>query len=83
MKVTSTEFQQNIRRYLDLALREPITITKHGRDHAVLLSADFLKIVLADRLARRVEDLDDGTINTIAEAEVPREQPHLDTLTND
>jgi hypothetical protein len=30
MKVTSTEFQQNVGRYQDAALRAPVTITKNG-----------------------------------------------------
>lgn len=71
MKVTSTEFQQNVGRFQDVALRDPVTITKNGRDHSVLVSADFFKAVLAGRLARRVEVLHDETIRAIAQAEVP------------
>jgi prevent-host-death family protein len=39
MKVTSTEFQQNVGRYQDAALTEPVIITKNGRDKNVLISA--------------------------------------------
>ena len=31
MKVTSTEFQQNVGRYQDAALQSPVAITKNGR----------------------------------------------------
>ena len=82
MKVTSTEFQQNIGRYQDAAMREPVTITKNGRDHMVLVAADFFNAVLNGRVARRVEDLDDETIKAIASAEVPAKFAHLDKLTN-
>ena len=82
MKVSSTEFQQNIGRYQDAAMKEPVTITKNGRDHTVLVSADFFNAVLNGRIARRVEDLDDETIKAIASAEVPAKYSHLDKLTN-
>ena len=78
MKITSTEFQQNIGRYQDLALREPVTITKNGRDHAVLVSADFFNAALHGPVARKVEDLDEATIKAIANSEVPAEFSHLD-----
>ncbi len=71
MKVTSTEFQQNIGRYQDAAMRAPVTITKNGRDHTVLVAADFFATLMKGRIARRVEDLDDVTAKAIAEAEVP------------
>jgi prevent-host-death family protein len=78
MKVSSTEFQQNVGRYQDVAMKEPVTITKNGRNHTVLVSADFFETVLKGRAARRVEDLDEATIKAIAEAEVPPGHAHLD-----
>lgn len=78
MKVSSTEFQQNVGRYQDAAMREPVTITKNGRDHTVLVSADFFEAVIKGRVARRIEDLDEATIKAIAEAEVPAQYAHLD-----
>ena len=82
MKISSTEFQQNVGRYQDAALKEPVTITKNGRDHTVLVSADFFNAVLKGRVARRVEDLDEETIKAIASAEVPARYKHLDELNN-
>ncbi len=82
MKISSTEFQQNVGRYQDAAMKEPVTITKNGRDHTVLVSADFFNAVLNGRIARRIEDLDEATIKAIASAEVPANYSHLDKLTN-
>lgn len=53
MKVSSTEFQQNVGRYQDVAMREPVTITKNGRNHTVLVSADFFETVMKGRVASR------------------------------
>ncbi len=65
-------------RYQDAALRAPVTITKNGRDHTVLVSAHLFEASLKGRIARRIEDLDDETIAAIAKAEVPAEYTHLD-----
>jgi prevent-host-death family protein len=78
MKISSTEFQQNVGRYQDMAMREPVTITKNGRNHTVLVSADFFEAVMKGRLAGRVEDLDEATVKAIAAAEVPAQYAHLD-----
>jgi prevent-host-death family protein len=78
MKISSTEFQQNVGRYQDMAMREPVTITKNGRNHTVLVSADFFETLTRGRVVRRVEDLDEATIKAIAEAQVPAEYAHLD-----
>lgn len=78
MKVTATEFQQNVGRYQDAAQREPVTITKNGRAHAVLVSAEFFDLATKGRVVRRVEDLDEATLKAISEAEVPPAYAYLD-----
>ncbi len=83
MKITSTEFQQNVGRYQDAAQRAPVAITKNGRTHTVLMSAAFFEIVTKGRIARAVADLDDETLAAIARSEVPPEHAHLDDLVKD
>jgi len=83
MKVTSTEFQQNVGRYQDAALSEPVAITKNGRPHTVLMSAVFFEMVMKGRVARRVEELDDDTIKEIGRSSVSSEYAHLDNLIKD
>ena len=36
-KIASTEFVRTLGLYQDRAQREPVIITKHGREHAVLI----------------------------------------------
>lgn len=38
--ITAAELQNHFGRYRDLALREPVSVTHHGRESIVLLSAD-------------------------------------------
>jgi prevent-host-death family protein len=83
MKVTSTEFQQNVGRYQDAAQREPVAVTKNGRAHTVLVSAAFFELLTNGRVARTVEDLDDDTLRAIANSSVPDEFAHLDEILKD
>ena len=80
MRVSSTEFQQHVGRYQDLAQREPVTVTKNGRDHTVLLSAHLFETILKGRVVRRTDELDEETLGAIASAEVPAEHAHLDDI---
>ena len=80
MKITSTEFQQNVGRYQDAALMEPVIITKNGRDKNVLISAEAFETLVRGRVARRIEDLDDETLKALAAAEVPAHYAYLDKI---
>lgn len=82
MKITATEFQQNVGLYQDEAMKAPVTITKNGRERMVLMSMDLFNALLKGRVVRRIEDLDDATIEAIARAEVPAQFDHLDKLTS-
>jgi hypothetical protein len=83
MKVTSTDFQQNVGRYQDAAQHSPVAITKNGRTHTVLVSAVFFEMVMKGRVARPVEDLDDDTLQAIASSEVSPEHAALDDIVKD
>lgn len=73
-KATAAEFAKNFGQYADKALVEPVTITKHGRDHLVLLSADeYARLMRRDRQVYRVEDLPDDLVQAIREVEPPAE----------
>jgi prevent-host-death family protein len=83
MKVTSTEFQQNVGRYQDAAQLEPVAITKNGRTHTVLISAALFEVMARGRIARPVEALDDETLQAISRSAVPAEHAALDALIKD
>jgi prevent-host-death family protein len=83
MRVSSTDFQQNVGRYQDAALQGPVEITKNGRNHTVLVSAAFFELVTKGRIARKVEELDDETVKAISRSSVSSEYAHLDKLITD
>jgi prevent-host-death family protein len=79
IKVSAAEFQRNIGRYQDLALTEPVAVTRNGRERLVLLSAEeYERLCHRDRRVVRAGELTDEEVALIAEAEVPAEHAHLD-----
>jgi len=83
LKVSSTEFQQNVGRYQDIAQRAPIAITKNGRAHTVMLSAALFEVIIKGRVARKIEEADDETLDEISRAKVSPEHDGLDNLLKD
>ena len=84
MKVTTADFIKNYGTLADKALTEPVTITKDGRDHLVMLSADeYERLRRRDRRAVRLEDFSQEEMALIASAEVPAGQAHLDAELKD
>ncbi len=83
MEVSSTEFQRDVGRYQDAALRAPVVITRQDRPHTVLMSAALFAVLTKGRVARRVEDLDDDTLQAIAGSSVDPGYAVLDDLIQD
>jgi prevent-host-death family protein len=74
VRVTSAEFQKNIGRYQDLALTQPVTVTRNGRDRTVVLSADeYARLKRRDRQVLSLAEFSDADIEAIARAEAPAE----------
>lgn len=79
VSVTSAEFQKNFGRYREAAIREAVTITNHGRDSLVLLSADeYRRLKKRDREVLHVATLSDEDIEAIRTAEIPAETAAFD-----
>ncbi len=66
-KVSAADFQRNIGHYQDLALREPVAVTRNGRESCVLISTEeYHRLKRRDREVLAIEDF------TEAEAEAVR-----------
>jgi prevent-host-death family protein len=73
-KVSSAEVSKNFGQYADKALVSPVTITKHGREHLVLLSADeYARLKRRDRQVYRAKDVPDDILRAIEVTEPPPE----------
>ena len=79
MRISTADFIKNYSALADRALAEPVTITKHGRDRLVVVSAtEYERLKKRDRQVFQSADLPDSVLELIAQAEVPAEFAHLD-----
>lgn len=79
VSISSAEFQRAFGRYREAALKAPVTITNHGRDSLVLMAADeYQRLKARDRVAVRIEDLDEETFRAITEQELPADLARFD-----
>jgi prevent-host-death family protein len=77
LKVSAAEFQRNIGRYQDLALREPVAVTRNGRESCVLLSTEeYRRLKRRDREALGIEDFTEA--DAVRRAEAPAESATFD-----
>ncbi len=83
LSVTSAEFQKGFGRFREAALREPVTITNHGRDSLVLMSADeYRRLKRRERRVMGLDDFSDADIAAIAASEAPAEAAAFDDERN-
>ncbi len=78
-RVTSAEIVRNFGELSDEALKEPITITKNGRDRLVLLAAEeYARLRRRDRQAIAIEDLPDDLVEVLEGTRMDRRHAQLD-----
>jgi len=78
-RVTASEFQSAFGLLSDKARREPVVITKHGRDSLVVMPVDeWERLKRRDRRVGLTAELSDEWVEAIRQAEVPPEFAHLD-----
>lgn len=79
VKVSSAEFQKNFGRYQDMALTQPVTVTRNGRDRTVILSAEeYQRLKRRDRRVMGLGDFTQQDIAAIERAEPPVESARFD-----
>ena len=84
MRVSSAEFLKKYGSLTDQAIKEPVTITRNGRDRLVLLAVEeYERLKRRDRQAVALEDFTQDEIEAIAKAEVPAGHDHLDAELED
>jgi prevent-host-death family protein len=72
MRVTSVELHQKLGLMIDKARAAPVVVTKHDRDHVVIVSAErFAQMESALRRARRTGSLSAAERKAAAAAKVP------------
>jgi prevent-host-death family protein len=74
IRVSSAEFQRNIGRYQDLAMTQPVVVTRNGRERTVTVSVEeYQRLKRRDRRVLRLEDFTEEMIEEIEKAEPSEE----------
>jgi prevent-host-death family protein len=80
IRVTENEFQQAVSTLTEKALHEPVTVTREGRDHVVVLSADeYARLKRRDRRVGLAAELPEEWVDAVRNAKVPDEFAHLNS----
>lgn len=87
IEVPATEFAKNFGRYRELAQRESIAITSHGRTSGYFVSeheyAEYQRLKARARRVYGVGELPQETITALACARMDPAHDHLDALLKD
>ncbi len=74
LKVSAAEFQRNIGRYQDLALRRPVVVTRNGREGTVLISTEeYERLKRRDREVLGLEDFTEADLAALEASRPPAE----------
>ena len=84
LKVSAAEFQRNLGRYQDLALRQPVAVSRNGRESCVLLSTEeYRRLLRRDRQVFSTADAPQDVIDAVGNAQMDPRHNHLDDLLKD
>jgi prevent-host-death family protein len=73
-RVPASEFQREFGRLRGVAHREAVTVTSHGRDDVVLVSAEeYQRLRNLDRRVMHVSELSQEEIAALGTVEIPAE----------
>jgi prevent-host-death family protein len=77
--VSSADFLKSYGQIVEAALREPVSITSHGRERLVLLSAsEYHRLKQSDRVALYPWELGEAALQALAGSEPPIEAAGFD-----
>jgi prevent-host-death family protein len=72
--VSSAELQRHLGRYQDMALVEPVAVTRNGRERVIILSIDeYHRLKKRDRQVLSIDDFTPADIQAILASEPPVE----------
>jgi prevent-host-death family protein len=83
-EVPATEFTRNFGRYREIAQREPVAVTSHGRATGYFVSAvefeEMQRLKTESRRSRAVADLSREEIEEMTSGGMSSEHDHLNAL---
>jgi hypothetical protein len=78
-RVSAAEFQPNIGRYQDMALVQPVAVTRNGRERTVMISVEeYHRLKRRDRQVLGVDDFTDADIAALEQTRAPESSKAFD-----
>jgi prevent-host-death family protein len=78
-RVSAAEFQRSFGQLSDKAISQPVAITKHGRDHLVLIAAEeYARLMRRDRRVFRTDELTAEELEVFKNATMDPKYAYLD-----
>jgi prevent-host-death family protein len=79
IKISAAEFQRNIGRYQDMALTQPVAVTRNGRERTVMISVEeYHRLKRRDRRVMSLEDFSDADIAALEATRAPESSKAFD-----
>ena len=79
IRVSAAEFQRNIGRYQDLALTQPVAVTRNGRERTVMISGEeYHRLKRRDRQVLGLDDFTDADIAALEQSRAPESSRAFD-----
>lgn len=79
LKVPAGEFQRHIGRYQDIALTQPVAVTRNGRERTVMISAEeYHRLKRRDRRVMGLEDFSEADIAALEATRAPEASKAFD-----
>jgi len=79
LTVSAAEFQWHFGRYQDEALKQPVSITRNGRDRLVVLAVEeYQRLKRRDRRVFRTDELSAADVQELAQTEMDPRYNYLD-----
>lgn len=79
IKISSAEFQRDIGRYQDMALTQPVAVTRNGRERTVLISTEeYRRLKRRDRQVMTLDDFTEADIAALEAARAPESSKAYD-----
>jgi prevent-host-death family protein len=78
-QVSAAEFQRNIGRYQDLALTQPVAVTRNGRERTVMISVEeYQRLTRRDRQVLGLGDLTEADLAALETTRAPESAKGFD-----
>ena len=83
IRVSAAEFQRNIGRYQDLALTQPVAVTRNGRERTVMISVEeYHRLKRRERRVLGLDDFTDADIAALEQSRAPESSKAFDDELN-